>query len=172
MKTKEIEKYIRDIKDFPKPGIIFKDITPLLADPKAMKLTTQELLNLVPKEIDKVIGIESRGFFFATLLAEHLNAGFIPVRKPGKLPYKVHEAHYELEYGTDTLNMHTDAIKPGEKVLIHDDVLATGGTAAAVAQLVEKAGGNVVMLNFLIELEFLEGRKKLENYKISSLLKY
>ncbi len=169
---KEIEKYIREIKDFPKPGIIFKDITPLLADSKAMKMTTQELLKLVPKNIDKVIGIESRGFFFATLLAEHLDAGFIPVRKPGKLPYKVHEAHYELEYGIDTLNMHVDAIKPGEKVLIHDDVLATGGTASAVAQLVEKAGGNVIMLNFLIELEFLNGRKKLENYKISSLLKY
>ena len=172
MNHKEIEKYIRDIKDFPKPGIIFKDITPLLADPHAMKLTTQELLKLVPEKVDKVIGIESRGFFFATLLAEHLNAGFIPVRKPGKLPYKVHEAHYELEYGTDTLNMHIDAIKPNEKVLIHDDVLATGGTAAAVAELVEKAGGQVVMLNFLIELEFLNGRNKLKDYNITSLLKY
>lgn len=169
---KEIEKYIRDIKDFPKPGIIFKDITPLLADPKAMKMTTAELLKLVPKEVDKVVGIESRGFFFATLLAEHLDAGFIPVRKPGKLPYKVHEVTYELEYGTDALSMHVDAIKPGEKVLIHDDVLATGGTAAAVAQLVEKAGGEVVMFNFLIELEFLKGREKLKNYHISSLLKY
>ncbi len=168
----EIEKYIRDIKDFPKPGIIFKDITPLLADPKAMKLTTNELLKRVPKEVDKVIGIEARGFFFATLLAEHLDAGFIPVRKPGKLPYKTHEASYELEYGSDTLAMHIDAIKPGEKVLIHDDVLATGGTAAAVAELVEKAGGEVVMLNFLIELEFLKGRDKLAGYPVSSLLKY
>jgi adenine phosphoribosyltransferase len=168
----EIEKYIRDIKDFPKPGIVFKDITPLLADPRAMKLTTTELLKMVPKEIDKVVGIESRGFFFATLLAEHLDAGFIPVRKPGKLPYKVHEESYELEYGTDVLNMHVDAIKPGEKVLIHDDVLATGGTAAAVARLVKKAGGEVVMLNFLIELEFLKGKEKLKGYKVSSLLKY
>ncbi len=168
----KIENYIRDIKDFPKPGIIFKDITPLLADADALRYTTEALLNLVPENIDKVVGIEARGFFFGTLLAEHLNAGFVPIRKPGKLPYKTFSESYDLEYGTDTLCMHIDAIKPGEKVLIHDDVLATGGTAQAVVKLVEKAGGEVVMLNFLIELSFLSGRDKLKNYKISSLLTY
>ncbi len=167
-----IEQYIRDVKDFPKPGIIFKDITPLLADAYALQETTKALLDLVPKKVDKVIGIEARGFFFGTLLAEHLNAGFVPIRKPGKLPYKTYEASYELEYGTDTLCMHIDAIKPGDKVLIHDDVLATGGTAQAVVKLVEKAGGQVVMLNFLIELSFLKGREKIKDYPISSLLKY
>jgi len=167
-----IEKYIRDIKDFPKPGIVFKDITPLLADPYALKQTTKALLNLVPKDVDKVIGIEARGFFFGTLLAEHLDAGFIPIRKPGKLPYETYEESYALEYGTDTLTMHIDAINPGDKVLIHDDVLATGGTAEAVAKLVEKAGGKVVMLNFLIELSFLNGREKIKNYPVSSLLQY
>jgi len=167
-----IENYIRDIKDFPKPGIIFKDITPLLADEYALKETTKALLDLVPHKIDKVVGIEARGFFFGTLLSEHLNAGFVPIRKPGKLPYNTYTETYDLEYGTDTLSMHIDAIKPGEQVLIHDDVLATGGTAQAVTKLVEKAGGKVVMLNFLIELSFLSGRKKLKNYPISSLLTY
>ncbi len=167
-----IENYIRDIKDFPKPGIIFKDITPLLADAYALKETTKALLKLVPADVDKVVGIEARGFFFGTLLAEHLNAGFVPIRKPGKLPYETYNETYELEYGTDSLSMHIDAIKPGERVLIHDDVLATGGTARAVAKLVEKAGGEVVMLNFLIELNFLNGREKLKKYKISSLLSY
>ncbi len=170
--TFNIENYIRDIKDFPKPGIIFKDITPLLADAYALKETTKALLDMVPTGIDKVVGIEARGFFFGTLLAEHLNAGFVPIRKPGKLPYKTFDETYDLEYGTDALSMHIDAIKPGEKVLIHDDVLATGGTAQAVAKLVEKAGGKVVMLNFLIELEFLNGRDKLKNYKVSRLLSY
>ncbi len=167
-----IENYIRDIKDFPKQGIIFKDITPLLSDAYALKETTKSLLELVPEDIDKVVGIEARGFFFGTLLAEHLNAGFVPIRKPGKLPYQTYQETYNLEYGTDTLTMHIDAIKPGERVLIHDDVLATGGTAAAVVKLIEKAGGQVVMLNFLIELSFLKGRDKLKNYPISSLLIY
>ncbi len=168
-----IEKSIREIPDFPKPGIVFKDITPLLSDARLMKLTLEYLLKGVPDvKIDKVVGIESRGFFFATLLAEHLNAGFIPIRKPGKLPYKVHSEEYELEYGTDELNMHIDAIIPGENVLIHDDVLATGGTALAAAKLVEKSGGKVVQLNFLIELAFLNGREKIKNYDVFSLLKY
>lgn len=168
-----IEKSIREIPDFPKPGIVFKDITPLLSDARLMKLTLEYLLKGVPDvKIDKVVGIESRGFFFATLLAEHLNAGFIPIRKPGKLPYKVHSEEYELEYGTDELNMHIDAIIPGENVLIHDDVLATGGTALAAAKLVEKSGGKVVQLNFLIELAFLNGRDKIKNYDVFSLLKY
>ena len=167
-----IEKYIRDIKDFPKPGIVFKDITPLLADAQALQNTTKALLQMIPSNIDKVVGIEARGFFFGTLLAEHLSAGFVPIRKPGKLPYESFTETYALEYGTDSLSMHTDAIQPGERVLIHDDVLATGGTAAAVIKLVEKAGGEVVMLNFLIELSFLSGRDKLKNYEISSLLTY
>ena len=167
-----IEKHIRDIKDFPKEGIIFKDITPLLGNPEAMKQTIDLFMKNIPNSIDKVIGIEARGFFFATLLAERLDAGFVPVRKPGKLPYKTLQETYDLEYGTDTLTMHIDAIKKGEKVLIHDDVLATGGTAEAVTKLVEKAGGEVVLLNFLIELEFLNGKDKLKNYKIDSLLKY
>ena len=167
-----IEKYIRDIKDFPKPGIVFKDITPLLGDAKALQNTTKALLQMIPSNIDKVVGIEARGFFFGTLLAEHLSAGFVPIRKPGKLPYESFTETYALEYGTDSLSMHTDAIQPGERVLIHDDVLATGGTAEAVIKLVEKAGGEVVMLNFLIELSFLSGRDKLKNYEISSLLTY
>ena len=167
-----IEKYIRDVKDFPKPGIVFKDITPLLADAQALQNTTKALLQIIPSNIDKVIGIEARGFFFGTLLAEHLNAGFVPIRKPGKLPYETFTETYALEYGTDSLSMHIDAIQPGERVLIHDDVLATGGTAAAVVKLIEKAGGEVVMLNFLIELSFLSGKKRLKNYKITSLLTY
>jgi len=167
-----IENYIRDIKDFPKEGIVFKDITPLLADADALQKTTEELLKLVPDHIDKVIGIEARGFFFGTLLATHLNAGFVPVRKPGKLPYDTYEESYALEYGTDKLCMHIDGIKKGERVLIHDDVLATGGTAQAVAKLVEKAGGEVVMLNFLIELSFLSGKDKLQGYQTSSLITY
>jgi len=168
----QIEDYIRDIPDFPKKGIVFKDITPLLADAQALKNTLQLLLDGVPGKIDKVVGIEARGFFFGTLLAEHLDAGFVPVRKKGKLPYSTYDETYDLEYGTDSLSMHIDAIKKGEKVLIHDDVLATGGTAKAVVKLVEKAGGEVVMLNFLIELKFLHGRDKLNNYKIYSLLQY
>ncbi len=167
-----IEDYIRNVKDFPYPGIVFKDITPLLADAQALQNTVKALLEIVPSEVDKVVGIESRGFFFGTLLAEHLEAGFVPVRKPGKLPYKTFTETYQLEYGTDSLSMHIDAIKPGEKVLIHDDVLATGGTASAALKLVEKAGGEVVMLNFLIELSFLNGRDKLKNHKITSLVTY
>ncbi|NPA45993.1 MAG: adenine phosphoribosyltransferase [Chlorobi bacterium] len=167
-----IEQYIRNVPDFPKPGVVFKDITPLLGEARVMQLTLNELLRLVPKKVDKVAGIEARGFFFATLLAEHLNAGFIPIRKPGKLPYDVYSEEYALEYGTDRIEMHIDAIVPGERVLIHDDVLATGGTALAAARLVEKAGGEVVMLNFLIELAFLKGREKLADYPVSSLLQY
>ncbi len=167
-----IEKYIRNVPDFPKPGIVFKDITPLLAEARIMQLTLNELLGLVPRKVDKVVGIEARGFIFGALLAEHLNAGFIPIRKPGKLPFDTHAQSYALEYGTDSIEMHTDAIRPGEKVLIHDDVLATGGTALAAAKLVEKAGGEVVMINFLLELAFLKGREKLKAYPVSSLLRY
>ncbi len=167
-----IEKYIRDVKDFPNPGIIFKDITPLLADAQALHNTTQALLEVVPSQIDKVVGIEARGFFFGTLLADRLNAGFVPIRKPGKLPYETYTETYQLEYGTDSLSMHVDAIKPGDKVLLHDDVLATGGTAAAAVKLIEKAGGEIVQLSFLIDLGFPEAHKKLKNYDISYIMTY
>lgn len=168
-----IEDYIRDIQDFPKEGIGFKDITPLLNDHAAMVETTKMLLDLIgDKKVDRVVGMESRGFFFATLLAEKLGAGFIPVRKPKKLPFDTISEEYSLEYGTDILEMHADAIKPGEKVLIHDDVLATGGTAEAVCKLVEKLGGEIVQVNFLMELSFLHGRDKLVKYDVKSLLTY
>ena len=168
-----IENYIRDIQDFPKPGIGFKDITPLLANPEAVNECLELLLNgLNGKKIDKVIGVESRGFFFGTLLAQKLNAGFVPVRKPKKLPYQTISATYDLEYGTDTLEIHIDAIEKGEKVLIHDDVLATGGTAKAVCELVEKLGGEIVQCSFIMELTFLNGKDKINQYEIFSPLKY
>lgn len=169
----DLKEYIREIPDFPKKGISYKDITPLLQDPGAMKYAVNLFMGgLKGEKIDKVVGIESRGFFFATLLAERLNAGFIPVRKPGKLPYNTHKETYELEYGTDTLEIHEDAIRKGEKVLLHDDVLATGGTALATCKLIEKCGGEIVQCNFLVELGFLKGREKLKNYQVKSLLDY
>ncbi len=165
--------YIRDIQDFPKEGIVFKDITPLLKNAEALKYTTEALFNLIDtKEIDKVVGMESRGFIFAPLLASKLNAGFVPVRKPGKLPADTIQETYALEYGTDVLEIHTDSIKKGDKVLIHDDVLATGGTASAVCKLIETLGGEIVQCNFLLELDFLNGKDKLEKYKVKSLLHY
>ena len=165
--------YIRDISDFPKQGVVFKDITPLLMDHAAMQETTRQLFDLVGNhQVDKVVGMESRGFFFATLLASKLGAGFIPVRKPNKLPFNTISEPYSLEYGFDTLEMHSDAIQPGDRVLIHDDVLATGGTAEAVCKLVEKLGGVIVQVNFLMELTFLNSREKLEGYEVRSLLKY
>lgn len=168
-----IENYIRDINDFPKPGIVFKDITPLLGNSKANDACLEKLLSLVEnQEIDKVVGIESRGFFFATLLAQKLNAGFVPLRKPGKLPFTILSETYDLEYGTDTLQMHSDAIKKGERVLLHDDVLATGGTAQAACKLIERAGGIIVQCNFIMTLDFLNGREKLQGQSIASVLKY
>ena len=168
-----LKKYIRDIQDFPKPGIGFKDITPLLINPKARKETLEVLLSsLKDKKIDKVIGVESRGFFFGILLAEELNAGFIPVRKPKKLPFETIAASYDLEYGTDTLEIHIDAIQKGDKVLIHDDVLATGGTAKAVCELVERLGGEIVQCNFIMELTFLNGREKLGSNPIFAAMTY
>ncbi len=168
-----LEQYIRDINDFPKEGILFKDIAPLLQNPKAVQECLDALLNAIGgQKIDKVVGIESRGFFFGTLLAQQLNAGFIPVRKPGKLPYKTISETYSLEYGTDTLEMHEDAIIKGERVLIHDDVLATGGTAKAVCKLVEQLGGNIIQCNFIMQLNFLNGIDKLEGYEVKSILEY
>jgi adenine phosphoribosyltransferase len=169
----DIEKFIRNIQDFPKPGIGFKDITPLLNNPAAMTSCLELLIsNLADEKIDKVIGVESRGFFFGTLIAQKLNAGFIPVRKPNKLPFDTISASYELEYGSDTLEIHTDAIQKGDRVLIHDDVLATGGTAKAVCELVEKLGGEIVQCNFLMELSFLNGRNNLPNKEIFAVLTY
>lgn len=169
----DFEPYIRDIEDFPKSGIIFKDITPLLNNPKVLGAAGEALFKLVEgKHIDKVVGVDSRGFIFAPMLASKLNAGFIPVRKKGKLPYTTVSESFALEYGEDILEIHTDAIEPGEKVLVHDDVLATGGTAEAVCKLVEKLGGEVVQCNFLIQLTFLNGADKLKNHEIKSLLQY
>lgn len=168
-----LNQYIRDVQDFPKEGVVFKDITPLLANPKAVKECMALLMNnLKDRNIDKVVGVESRGFFFATLLAYELGVGFVPVRKPKKLPFKTISTSYELEYGTDILEIHTDAIQPGDRVLIHDDVLATGGTIKAVCELVEKLGGEIVQCNFLMELSFLHGRDKISTQEVYAPLVY
>jgi len=169
----DIEEYIREIPDFPKPGVSFKDITPLLKNQKATAACLEKLLNLVgDQKIDTVVGIESRGFFFGTLLAQRLNVGFVPVRKRGKLPYETLQQTYALEYGTDTLEIHSDAIKKGDRVLLHDDVLATGGTAQAACQLIERMGGEIVQCNFIMELGFLHGNEKLRPRDIASVLHY
>ncbi len=168
-----LKKYIRDIQDFPKEGIVFKDITPLLIDAKGRKDCLEILVSsLKDKKIDKVIGVESRGFFFGMLLAQELNVGFVPVRKPNKLPFDTISASYELEYGSDTLEIHADAIQKGDRVLIHDDVLATGGTAKAVCELVEQLGGIIVQCNFLMELTFLNGREKIAGNEIFAAMTY
>ena len=168
-----LKTFIRDIPDFPSKGVVFRDITPLLKDSKALKFTEEALLGLLGNvRIDKVVGMESRGFFFAPMLAAQLNAGFIPVRKPGKLPYTSIRHDYELEYGTDALEIHADAIQKGDKVLVHDDVLATGGTAQATCRLIEKMGGEIVQCNFLLELDFLNGKDKLLDYDVKALLHY
>jgi adenine phosphoribosyltransferase len=168
-----LKNYIRDIQGFPKEGILFKDITPLLIDPKGRNECLKILVDsLKGKQIDKVIGVESRGFFFGMLLAQELNVGFVPVRKPKKLPYDTISASYELEYGKDTLEIHIDAIQKGDKVLIHDDVLATGGTAEAVCKLVEQLGGEIVQLNFLMEISFLNGREKIQGYDTFAAITY
>lgn len=168
----KLTSYIRNVPDFPKPGIQFKDITTLMKSPDAVRHATEKLTSLAqPLAVDKVIGIESRGFFFGPLLADQLSVGFVPIRKAGKLPAPTVEVSYTLEYGTDQLAMHRDAINPGDRVLIHDDLLATGGTAQAACQLVEKLGGEVVQLLFLIELNFLNGRRQLV-YPVQSVVRY
>lgn len=169
----DLASYIRDIPDFPKEGIVFKDITPLLADAEALRFAVDQLAEFgVGKKIDLILGAEARGFILGATLAYTLSAGFIPARKPGKLPYTTVGAEYELEYGTDTLEVHEDSIKPGTRVLVHDDLLATGGTARAKCDLVEKLGGEVVGVTFVVELDFLEGRKKLADYDILSLIRF
>ena len=169
----DLKAYIREVPDFPKPGILFYDITTLLQDPLALRMTVDRFVWLFArKHIQKVVGIESRGFMFGPIVAYDLNAGFVPMRKPGKLPYhKIHES-YELEYGTDTVEMHHDAIVPGEHVLVVDDLVATGGTALAAAKMVEALGGIVAGFGFIIELTFLPGREKLKGYEVESLIRY
>ncbi len=169
----DLKNFIRDVPDFPKKGIIFKDITTLLKNKDAFTEAFNQLYKKVSNlKVDKVVSIESRGFIFGSLLAHKLNTGFVPVRKPGKLPAEKISETYSLEYGTDSLEIHKDAISPGEKVLIHDDLLATGGTVEAVCKLVEKLGGEVVGIVFLIELSFLNGREKLKKYNVSTVIQY
>ena len=168
-----LKSLIREVPDFPKPGINFYDITTLLKDQAGLRAVIDQLGTAYKgKGIEVVAGIEARGFIFAPAVAYALEAGFVPVRKPKKLPAATERVEYDLEYGTDTLEIHQDAVQPGQKVLIVDDVLATGGTAKAVAQLIEKLGGNIVGLSFVIELDFLKGRDKLPGHKVNSLLHY
>lgn len=169
----ELKSLIREVPDFPKPGILFYDITTLLKEPVGLHRAVDALANhYVGQQIDRVVGIEARGFIFAPMVAYRLNAGFVPVRKPKKLPAEVVREVYHLEYGDDALEIHQDAIQGGDSVLIIDDLLATGGTAAAVGRLVEQLRGRVAGLGFLIELEFLKGREKLSKYDIHTVLKY
>ena len=169
----ELKDYIRSIQDYPKEGILFRDITTLLKDKEAFKLAIDKMAEQVKdKKVDLIVGAESRGFLIGSALAYKMNCGFIPVRKKGKLPYKTISEEYALEYGTDTLYMHEDAIKKGDNVLVVDDLIATGGTALAMIKMVEKLGGNVIGSSFLIELEELNGRKEIEKYPINILIKY
>lgn len=164
---------IRDIPDFPKPGIIFKDITPLVKDPAALRLAVHQLLHpFLGRDITAVAGMEARGFIFGSLVAWELGIPFIPLRKPGKLPYDVQSVSYDLEYGSAELQVHIDAVDSNDKVLLIDDLLATGGTAQASCELIEKLGAKIVACAFVVELDFLEGREKLGNYEVHSLLHY
>jgi adenine phosphoribosyltransferase len=169
----ELKALIREVPDFPKPGINFYDITTLLKHPQGLRRTVDAMADeFRGTKVDTVIGIEARGFIFAPALAYHMGAGFVPVRKPGKLPSECASISYDLEYGQDALQIHRDAIEKGHRVIIADDLLATGGTARAVVDLVKELGGEVVGLGFVVELEFLPGRKKLEGYDVHSLIKY
>jgi adenine phosphoribosyltransferase len=164
---------IRDIPDFPKRGIVFKDIMPLLADPEALHETVERLAEFAePRKPDLILGAEARGFILGAALAYRLDCGFVAARKPGKLPWRTVSVKYALEYGFDALELHADAIKPETRVIVHDDLLATGGTARAKVDLVEQLGGEVVGLAFVIELEFLNGRERLEGYDVFSLIQY
>jgi adenine phosphoribosyltransferase len=168
----DLETYIRDVPDFPKPGIVFKDIMPLLENGPALQQAVDDLAARFEEvRVDKIVGAEARGFIFGAALAYKLGAGFVAVRKPGKLPHKVESVTYELEYGTDTLCVHRDAVKAGETVLIIDDLLATGGTVAGVVKLMEAIGAKIVGIGFLIELDFLKGREKLPGQNVQSLIR-
>lgn len=169
----EISHAIRNVPDFPKPGIQFKDITPVLSNPRLLSGSIDLLIEgFKPGMVDVVVGIDARGFIFASAAAVKLNAGFVPVRKKGKLPYETYEQSYDLEYGSNTIAIHTDAVKPGTRVLLLDDLLATGGTAAAAAELLRKVGADIVGINFVIELGFLDGRKRLGGFPVKSLVTY
>lgn len=169
----DISQAIRNVPDFPKPGIQFKDITPVLADARLFRGSVDLLTkDLSPGEVDAVVGIDARGFIFAAAAAVKLQCGFVPVRKKGKLPYHTHEQSYDLEYGSNTIAIHTDAVKPGARVILVDDLLATGGTAGAAVTLLEKLGARILAVNFLIELSFLKGRTKLPDQNIHSLVVY
>ncbi|MFZ6033785.1 MAG: adenine phosphoribosyltransferase [Melioribacter sp.] len=169
----DLKDYIRTVPDFPKKGIMFRDVTTLLKDGRALNYAVDRLYEISKdRGITKVVGIESRGFILGAALALKLNAGFVPVRKPGKLPAEKLAETYELEYGSDTIEIHKDAIQKGDIVLMHDDLLATGGTMEAACKLVEKLGGKIVQISFLIELSFLNGRDKLSGYEIHSLIDY
>jgi len=168
-----LEEKIRDVPDFPEPGIVFKDIMPLLADPATLHEAVEQLAAWIePRKPDLIIGAEARGFILGAAVAYKLGCGFVAARRPGKLPWKTVSATYALEYGDNALELHADAISEGARVLVHDDLLATGGTAAAICDLVEQLGGKIVGLAFVIELDFLEGRKQLERYDVHSLIQY
>jgi len=168
----QLRDYIRNIPDFPKPGINFKDISPLLANGEAFSACTSELAVHMPDDIDAIVGIESRGFLFGAALAQQTGVGFVPIRKPGKLPADTHAVEYELEYGTGILEVHRDALSQGHKVIVIDDLLATGGSAAATIALIEKLGAKVEACLFVIELDFLAGRKRLNPIPVHSILHY
>lgn len=168
-----LRRCIRDIADFPRPGILFKDITPLVGDPAALRLAVHQLVHpYLGEDISMVAGMEARGFIFGTLAAWEMGVGFVPLRKPGKLPYDVQSVEYELEYGTAALEVHSDAVGRGDRVLLIDDVLATGGTAAASCQLIERLGAEVVALAFVIELDALGGRARLDGRRVHALLHF
>lgn len=169
----ELKEYIRSIPDFPKKGIIFRDITTLLKEPLAFKMACELLTKpFENRGVTKVIGIESRGFIFSSVVALNLSAGLVPVRKPGKLPWKTIRKTYSLEYGEDSLEIHIDSINKGDKVILIDDLIATGGTAKAALELAEELGGEVIGAGFLIELSFLKGREKLKDYEVHTIIKY
>ncbi len=171
LKPEELARAVRNIPDFPQPGINFKDITPVLADARLFAGAVDQLVGTFePGGVDAVVGIDARGFIFAAAVALKLHAGFIPVRKKGKLPYQTFEQSYDLEYGTNTVAIHVDAIKPGTRVLLVDDLLATGGTAAAAATLLHKLGADILEISFFIELDFLKGRDKLSGFPVRSLV--
>lgn len=173
MSAVDLQAKIRDVHDFPKPGIVFKDIMPLLADAAALRETVDQLAAWAePRRPDVILGAEARGFITGGALACKLGCGFVPARKPGKLPWRTVSAKYALEYGFDALEVHADAIVRGQRILVHDDVLATGGTARAKCELVEQLGGEVVGVAFIISLEFLHGRDRLEEYDVHSLIQY
>jgi adenine phosphoribosyltransferase len=173
VELEQIKALVRDVPDFPEPGIVFRDITPVLADPIAFSTITDLIVvHFGRGNVDKVVGIEARGFILASPVAYHFGAGFVPIRKKGKLPWETVDEEYALEYGTATIELHRDAVRPGERVLVVDDVLATGGTARAAASLVERIGGKVCGIACLIELDFLRGREKLPDYELFTLIHY